>query len=391
MGDFNSDMLDPNNSDTRFVNGLINELSLKLVDTGASHHTDNKKTWIDSIFVDDCDNIISSDCFLPNFSNHYHIISATIDIFFHDPPEVTVKYKAINSIVQRDLNSHLRTLDWTAFSSPNNFDIELGLTNNIRSSIDMLAPEKSIRPGKVKYPWLISDLRLLKSKRDSTSRRYQRTGSRELLNEFLILANIFEEQSEMARSAYMHNRICGALDANKNFWKEMRDLGLIPKANDALHGFSPEVINVHFSNISISANEDPSISRDIIDSTSLDGFSFKEVSNNDVILAVSHFKSQAKGEDGIPQSIIAKALPTIAPYLTKLFNASLSQGIFPEDWKKSRITALKKVAIPSSPSDFRPIALLCFLSKVLEKLAHDQIANFLTRFKILDMYQTSFR
>ena len=133
----------------------------------------------------------------------------------------------------------------------------------------------------------------------------------------------------MARCAYMHNPICNMLDANKNFWKEMRGLGLIFKVNDAFHGFSPEEVNTHFSNsnISISANKDPSVSLNIINNTLLDGFSFKEASN-DVILAVPHFKSQAKGEVGIPQSIIAKALPAIVPYLTKLYNVSLSKGIF---------------------------------------------------------------
>ena len=53
-------------------------------------------------------------------------------------------------------------------------------------------------------------------------------------------------------------------------------------------------------------------------------------------------------EDGIPQNIIAKALPTIVLYLTKLFSASLLKGIFPSEWKKSRTIALKKVNIPSS-------------------------------------------
>ena len=78
----------------------------------------------------------------------------------------------------------------------------------------------------------------------------------------------------------------------------MRGLGLIPKVNDALHGFSPEEINLHFSNVSFSTNEDPYVSLDIIHNTPLDRFWFKEVSNNDVILAVSHFKYQAKEEDG---------------------------------------------------------------------------------------------
>ena len=46
---------------------------------------------------------------------------------------------------------------------------------------------------------------------------------------------------------------------------------------------------------------------------------------------------------------------------------------------------LKKTAVPSSASDFRPIALLSFLSKVLEKIVHTQIIQFLTSQKILDL------
>ena len=150
-------------------------------------------------------------------------------------------------------------------------------------------------------------------------------------------------------------------------------------------------MSAHFADISISQNKDRTASFEIINNASQVGFSFKPVSVKGVILAISHFQSQAKGEDGIPQSIIVKALSSIATYLTKLFNVSLMKGIFPSTWKKARIIALKKVSVPSSPSDFRPIALLCFMSKVLEKLAHYQVANFLSKSKILDLYQTGFR
>ena len=60
-------------------------------------------------------------------------------------------------------------------------------------------------------------------------------------------------------------------------------------------------------------------------------------------------------------------------------------------WKTSLLVAIKKVTIPSSSSDFRPVALLCFLSKVLEKLAHGQITQYLNNGKILDPLQTGFR
>ena len=68
----------------------------------------------------------------------------------------------------------------------------------------------------------------------------------------------------------MHNRICGTFDANNNFWKEMKNLGLITKVNDALHGILPEELNSYFSNISISPNENPESSINVINQASLD-------------------------------------------------------------------------------------------------------------------------
>ena len=138
----------------------------------------------------------------------------------------------------------------------------------------------------------------------------------------------------------MHNRICNSIDTNKNFWSEMRKLGLLPKPSDALHGFLPEELSSNYTNISFSPLEDKASSLHIISSATPEGFTFKEVTVNDVILAVSHFSSQAKSEDEIPQSIFAKALPSIAFYLTKIFNTSHKNGIFPSAWKRSRILAL---------------------------------------------------
>ena len=102
-----------------------------------------------------------------------------------------------------------------------------------------------------------------------------------------------------------------------------------------LHGFTTEEIKSCFASISISPNEEYSYAHNVIDSASTNEFSFKPVTVNDVILVVSHFKSQAKGDDVIPQSIIAKTLPSIAPQLVCIFNESIAQGIFPTACKKA--------------------------------------------------------
>ena len=112
--------------------------------------------------------------------------------------------------------------------------------------------------------------------------------------------------------------------------------------------------------------------------------SFKPVNLTEVILAISHFSSQAKGVDGVPQSVVVKALPIIGNYITNIFNSSFAQGIFPSSWKQAQIIAIKKKVAPLTASDFRPIALLCFLSKVLGKVAHDQITEYLNSNNLLD-------
>ena len=395
MGDWNADMSDPKSSDAKFVRELMAELSLKLVNTGPSHHTTHSDTWIDILLTDECDSIMEYHRTSPTFPSGHDVISVTINVFQPIQPAISHTYRNIRKIKSDDLCTSLLSCDWSAFVLPTSeFNIEQGLaklTDNLQEAMDKLAPEKTVNHRKHAPPWINTEIRLLTSERDATCRRYHRTGSRQLLRKFFDLANAVEEQTENARCAHMHNCISDALDSGKNFWKEMRNLGLIPKASDALHGFMPDELNAHFSNIAISASENAAESYENLANAPSEGFCFTEVSDNDVILAVSHFKSQARGDDGIPQSVIAKALPTITPYLTKLFNASLSQGIFPSSWKKARILALKKSSVPSSPSDFRPISLLCFLSKVLEKLAHDQVMGYLNSLNILDPFQTGFR
>ena len=58
--------------------------------------------------------------------------------------------------------------------------------------------------------------------------------------------------------------------------------------------------------------------------------------------------------------------------------------------QKALILAMNKVPVPFSPSNFRPIALLCFLSKILEKLARNQIVSYLVANKNLDPLQVGY-
>ena len=107
--------------------------------------------------------------------------------------------------------------------------------------------------------------------------------------------------------------------------------------------------------------------------------------------AVNHYSTQSSGPDGIPQCFILPALPAIATYLRDLFNSSIKYSIFPSEWKRSLVLALNKVKTPASPSDFRSISLLNFLSKALKYIVLQQINVHIETYNIHDCMQTGFR
>ena len=91
------------------------------------------------------------------------------------------------------------------------------LTSNVQGAINQFAPEKTVNPAKKKVPWLNTEHELLLAKRAATLRRYDRTGQRSLLEEFLEISNAAKEKIQMARCAFMHNKINDVLVSNKNF------------------------------------------------------------------------------------------------------------------------------------------------------------------------------
>ena len=74
------------------------------------------------------------------------------------------------------------------------------------------------------------------------------------------------------------------------------------------------------------------------------------------------------GTDSLPEFFIKDAAPILVPPLTFIFNLILSTGIFPDCWKKTRITPVYKKGDKENIVNYRPISLLSNFSKILESL-----------------------
>ena len=83
----------------------------------------------------------------------------------------------------------------------------------------------------------------------------------------------------------------------------------------------------------------------------------------------------------------------MSPFLTSLINSSLSTGVFPSTLKSAIVKPLlKKPSLdPSVTLNYRPVSLLSFISKSLERSVSDQLSSYLTLNNLSDPLQSGFK
>ena len=101
--------------------------------------------------------------------------------------------------------------------------------------------------------------------------------------------------------------------------------------------------------------------------------------------------NKATGPDQIPAIVLKKCAHELSPVLTKLFQTSHSLGVFPSSWKIANIFPIPKKGSRKDPNNYRPIALLSVISKVMEKYINIHILKYLESHNIIHDRQYGFR
>lgn len=101
--------------------------------------------------------------------------------------------------------------------------------------------------------------------------------------------------------------------------------------------------------------------------------------------------SKSSAIDGLSSRVLKDALMCLPIHLCYIFNLSIDQGIFPMEWKKANVILIPKDGPKDNPSNYRPISLLPLPGKMLEKLIHRRLFNYLEDNSILTERQGGFR
>ena len=121
-------------------------------------------------------------------------------------------------------------------------------------------------------------------------------------------------------------------------------------------------------------------------------FLFRPVTKGEVLKVISSLKQwKYPGLDSIPQGTVKDAALVITQPLLHILNLSLSTSKVPLEWKVARCVPVFKGGDAKNLDNYRPISVLPVFSKILERVVHYQLYEYLESNKLLAPYQFGFR
>jgi hypothetical protein len=121
-------------------------------------------------------------------------------------------------------------------------------------------------------------------------------------------------------------------------------------------------------------------------------FSFQNVNETMVIKIIDKLKPKTScGKDKISNKLLKLIKCNIAPVLTLIINQSINTGKFPDHLKIAKVLPVHKKDSNNIFSNYRPISILSSVSKVFERVIHDQLYEYFATNDLFYHSQYGFR
>ena len=122
----------------------------------------------------------------------------------------------------------------------------------------------------------------------------------------------------------------------------------------------------------------------------LTSFYLSPVSSSEYLSITQNLKIKKQDVNNISIPIFKTYAVTFIDVLRDIINLAFSSGIFPDSLKIAYTTPIFKKGDKSNITNYRPISILPFVSKIFEKCLHQRLLHFLSSNQILTINQYGF-
>lgn len=380
-GDFNSNLLvDSSFSDECASLGLISPNILL-----PTHFTATNSTLLDLFLVSNKINILLYDQLSASCFSKHDLIFMTYNFQLVIPVE-RITFRDFKNINYSFLEDEFFKIDWNVFYCLTSVDDQLSfLEQALNYLFDLTVPIKTKIISNKHKPWFSPEIKDYINQRDLAYARWKRFRTTTLHEDYLAAKRRTNKMIKKAKSDFYAEKFSSAI-GSKRTWQTIREVGIGKSTNQEPCLIDADTINEKFLNVPMVQADQNYYINNHSNNNSESFFSFAAVDQCDVLSSLLSIKSNSIGLDGINPKFLKILLPQLLPIITFFFNKILTSSYFPSNWKIAKI-----VPIPKAGSDYRPIAILPFLSKVFERIMHNQITSFLDNNNLLTDRQSGFR
>jgi len=392
LGDFNADLCS-NSFDAAQILSFVDSMHLFLVPYDPTHHTRTSSTWLDLCILDDRDKLVDFRQHDVCFLSAHDLINVTYKIKIDRQQKRQIYVRDFRSFDDEAFLQDLQGRDWELLYRTKDIESKVTILNNyLLDCYNKYAPLRYISPNHLPAPWLTTDIKDKMAERNRARKIWRRRRTDSNYTRYKELRNRVQNLVRDAKIKY-YSDVFSAPEEPCTIWKKLRNLGLIKsKSLDSRLLFSTNELNDFFVGGTLIQNNfngsEIYLGDEIYDDSK---FYWNHIEPAQVTKALMSNKSDTEGIDCLTSKLIIKALPCILPVITHIFNFSLLNGSYPEIWKTAIICPLPKVKHPSYLSDYRPISILCSVSKAFERIVADQIKLYLEVNDLFDPCQAAYR
>ena len=327
-------------------------------------------------------------------------------------PARTIRKRSYKNFVKEEFLLDLSKIDWSPVYSCQDVDqAEATFTRLFQSVINSHAPWVQYQQRKHYVPWLTKETKLLMQQRDSWKQVHlhhalnnlgQTAGDDQIhaWKEYKRFRNIINNRKKSEELVYKSGKVAENLDSPEKTWRtakqfmEWKKQGppvqlqignkLVTKASCiAKHMnefFIEKVLKIRNNIKQVVPNFDAC-------SKIMNGknckLSLKFVNVDKVRKLLSNLKNtKSCAVDELDNFCVKLSAHIIAKPLHHIITLSIMQNKFPTNWKYSKIVPLHKKESTLERKNYRPVAILSPLGKILEKVIYEQLYGYFSSNKI---------
>ena len=409
VGDFNTNLLAKDMPAARNLTNLFHENMFYNCITKPTRVIKSSATLIDHIWTNNLENNKNNVIIYSRVSDHFPVYSQFKGKLNYNNTmvnSVNIMYRDYSEQNMSAFTEAISNTEWApVYSSTNpNCKCEKFLTI-FTESFNRYFPEKSkqLKTKAIAKPYITTEIKNLIKEKHKLQRKYAKYPIT-YGDAFRNIRNQVTTAIRNAKSNYYKNKLKENSGNSRKTWQVLNTI-LNRHPNELSNDFTindeqisdPSVIangfNNHFSNVAknlIGNITSPGNFLTYLGDPVPNNMTPKEITVRELVDVIKSMNNTTAGHDGIPAHIIKKVALLIAPVLVDIFNASLISGIFPNLLKVAKIVPIFKSGDKCDIKNYRPISLLTFFSKLLEKLMLLRLEEHCTHNNIITASQYGF-